>query len=677
VHKQTCLNISIILFMFLVGMYLVPIACMNFDLSYMPNDLSDNRLNNYFLENGFKWLSGQQRSFWNAPFFYPAPQVMTLSDNHLGTLPIYSLFRFLSFDRETSYQLWMLVLYGLNYFSAVYILNKMKFNVIGVSIGAYFFSFSLPTIQYFGHEQFLSRFIIPFAFYYTLRFMKEGSIKSFIIVCLSVVFQFYCSIYMGYFLTLAVISMMLACVLVFFEDKAVLRALHGTLKTNLMRLSVVLTSAVLLLPLMYPYYMRAKISKKNPWELIEHSLPGISTYFHTGDYSRVWSWLSLAIYGTSSNGGHFIGLLPMLAFIAIPILYFRYRESLSLKTELVVFITILFVTILTLNMNGLTIYKALFLLPGVGSIREVSRIILLDLFLISILLASVISFISFRLKNKSKLVNSIIMTVIVMLFITDQLVVASNIPHYSKLDAQERIQNLKNEILRRDVHPKLFVYLPNDTKTAVNNLDAMLAAQDLNIPTLNGYSGYAPDGWHISTGRSDVCDKLVRWIGLSRYRYSANNNNDLFKDLIIIGADACTRDTGRLPTYTYYQYALPFEAFKVQMSVPASSVAVDINSNKFLLPVTIKNSSNIMWPASAIKMAYRLVAPDGKPITEFDFKNTLPYDVSPGEILPYGPMIETPETPGDYVVEFDLVQENVAWFHEMGPSTVFIKIVVK
>ncbi len=84
-------------------MYIVPLQMMHFDLSFIPGDIGDARLNNYFLEHGYKWLTGQVESFWNAPFFYPTIRTMSLSDNHLGVLPIYALFRFLHFDRETSY----------------------------------------------------------------------------------------------------------------------------------------------------------------------------------------------------------------------------------------------------------------------------------------------------------------------------------------------------------------------------------------------------------------------------------------------------------------------------------------------------------------------------------------------------------------------------------------------
>src|ERR1041385_3554406 len=68
---------------------------------YLPGDLYDARLNLYFLEHGYKWISGQTgHSFLDAPFFYPVRRVLAYSDNLAGSLPFYVPWRWLGFDRE-------------------------------------------------------------------------------------------------------------------------------------------------------------------------------------------------------------------------------------------------------------------------------------------------------------------------------------------------------------------------------------------------------------------------------------------------------------------------------------------------------------------------------------------------------------------------------------------------
>ena len=69
----------------------------------------------YVLEDGYRWLTGLDKSFWSAPFFYPAPNVIAYSDNHLGSLLFYSAFRLLGQGRETAFQLWVVTIFTLNY----------------------------------------------------------------------------------------------------------------------------------------------------------------------------------------------------------------------------------------------------------------------------------------------------------------------------------------------------------------------------------------------------------------------------------------------------------------------------------------------------------------------------------------------------------------------------------
>jgi hypothetical protein len=71
---------------FLIGFVVFPIRTLGSDLSYLPGDALDNRLNNYILEHGYRYLTGRADSFWNAPFFYPLSRVTTWSDGRPGRI---------------------------------------------------------------------------------------------------------------------------------------------------------------------------------------------------------------------------------------------------------------------------------------------------------------------------------------------------------------------------------------------------------------------------------------------------------------------------------------------------------------------------------------------------------------------------------------------------------------
>ena len=65
--------------LFLVGISLF------FRVDQIPGNFDDARFNMYVVEHGYRWLIGLDKSFWSAPFFYPAQNVITYSDNHLGS----------------------------------------------------------------------------------------------------------------------------------------------------------------------------------------------------------------------------------------------------------------------------------------------------------------------------------------------------------------------------------------------------------------------------------------------------------------------------------------------------------------------------------------------------------------------------------------------------------------
>ena len=124
----------------LIGLYQVPLKTLG-GFEYMPGDMGDTRLNNFFLEHGYRFLGGDEKSFWDAPFMFPEKRALTYSDNHLGTLGFYAFFRTLGFDRETAFQWWFLLLFVLNYLSSFICLSKWKSNKVLASIGAYFSAF--------------------------------------------------------------------------------------------------------------------------------------------------------------------------------------------------------------------------------------------------------------------------------------------------------------------------------------------------------------------------------------------------------------------------------------------------------------------------------------------------------------------------------------------------------
>jgi hypothetical protein len=665
-------------------MYIVPLQMMHFDLSFIPGNLGDGRLNNYFLEHGHKWLQGQVESFWNAPFCYPTIRTMSFSDNYLGTLPIYALFRFLHFDRETSYQLWFLAVFTLNYFSCVWVLKKLYINALGIAAGAFVFTFSLPVIARMGHSQLLPRFMIPFAFYFALRYFERPDFKMLAATCLAVVIQFYCTIYMGFFLVLGLFSLLLAFVLLQDNRLTTLQKIvYGSYRTITLRIIIILFSLLSLLPLIIPYYKTSLEYGLRHWEEISQMLPRIKSYFYPAGGSLLWNWLSPMGSSLPMSWEHqiFIGMIPLTAFIVMPVFCFRYREDPLVKKGMITWVAIALLVLLTLHF-GSSFYKLAPLLPGLGAIRAVTRIILMMLFPLSVVLGVVLTKLSVsRGTLMRSSVTFIISGIILFAIVLDQNVKPSSYMTYSKAESQNRSKTVERLVRRGGSQSKIFAYMPDRSSDPPYeiHLDAMLAAQNLSMASVNGYSAILPANYDFYSNY-DQCDSFFKWKTLSAQKYGPYyENEDLLKDCVIVGRE-CPVGTY---SYTIMATALPNEGYKAKITFDTSQLGIGKNA-KIYLNVHLTNISQVTWGCLSaannnmykISLSYRWLSNDRMPMGGFDPRLPLPHDLHFGETTTFQVPITVPPKAGTYFLEFDLVQEHVTWFHIMGSPTSLLEVEV-
>jgi SAM-dependent methyltransferase len=94
------------------------------------------------------------------------------------------------------------------------------------------------------------------------------------------------------------------------------------------------------------------------------------------------------------------------------------------------------------------------------------------------------------------------------------------------------------------------------------------------------------------------------------------------------------------------------------------------------LPVSVTNRSKRPWPARGgpdgagqIKLGNHWLADDGTMLLMDDERAELPSDVAAGQSVEIAFPVTLPEQAGEYVLELDLVQENVTWFAARGSTT--------
>lgn len=483
------------------GIYLFPLKFLETDFSKIPGDLGDARFNNYILEHGHKYLTGKVEKYWDAPFMYPFKNVIAFSDNLLGTVPIYSVFRLSGADRETAFQFWFLAMFALNFICCFWALNKWSGNIILSSAGAYIFAFSIFNLGQINHAQVFPRFIIPLIFYWSWKFLSGKELKYLLFTSLGIVYQFYCGIYLGFLLLYVLMFFFIAWFIVYRDWQFFARVRR--LKTLGYSLLIIITSMVLLIPLMMPYINISQITGMRNFEEIIDTVPRLQSYFFSSPASLLWNFLYERGADSFPSWWYhslFPGALPWLGIFAIPFVFISGKIGAAEK-KFIAFISLGFFLsfIFCLNLKEFTLYRIIFELPGFSSMRSIDRIINVEI--IYFILIFVFVFKEFSLRNK---IWKVIAASFSLLIIVDNLInPLSESGRFAKLDSQRKIWEIEENIKQQyDGQHMAFAFMPvnmyGETNEAINgklietHLNVMLAAQELNIPCVNAYSGYSP-----------------------------------------------------------------------------------------------------------------------------------------------------------------------------------------
>ena len=543
VAVKKILNVAPVALLFILGMGLVVLKPLGSGLAFIPGDLGDARFNNYVLEHFYQWLTGGTESYWNAPFFYPFQNVTAFSDDLLGNVLFYVPFRLLGQDRETAFQSWIIVGYILNYLSASWTLAKMGFKSVAVGVGAFFFAFGLPALAMEGHIQLLYRFCVPLACLVLFRFYSKPRLRTLLFLFALVVWQFLISIYVGLFLV-----MLLAALALFSRQAATgdsawlkLTSLPPSLtiawgdanqrEKGLFMLTaggLVLVLGLLLLP--YVQVAGEFGYVRTPAD-ISPMLPRVQSYL-LADRAGLWAGISARIQGVPMRHEH--QLFPGIAASLLILIGVLFGKRLNPHTVARAHgAAALFLMIFTLSVGGVSLYCLICWLPGFNAIRAVSRLFLVLMWPLSVFIAWVVS----ELSLKKSFWGWGVVFLMLVLMVSESSFYHHSI--YDKVDAQGRIEELRAK-LPADVpeNPVLYVGWDGQGSFVEEEIDAMLLAQDLGWPTLNGYSGNFPPNY----SPPDSCYQLPVRIATFMVHYEIFDLSyyyDLMDRMVLIDFEDC------------------------------------------------------------------------------------------------------------------------------------------
>lgn len=651
---------------------LVAIALPQSDfLRAIPGDLGDARFNGLILEHVFRWVRGIDASLWSPGFFFPFPGALTFSDNHFGTAGIYILLRFAGLDPEVAYIGWFTLAYAVNYLCAYYVLRQFGLRCAGGTVGAFLFAFAMPVLLQAGHAQLGYRFAVPLALLALQRLLRDGHPLHLSWLALWVTLQFYCSIYIGYFLLLLLSSYVLASYLLpsarsaFQRPDRIVAALVGWRERRefwrCVGTLLVCTVALFVLFVPYAYYAHLYGLARSAAE-IESMLPRLGSYL-LADNSRLWGGFSQHIAGIPMRHEQqmFVGAAAcILAAIGVV-----RGASPWLKTSA---IALLVLFVLTLDVRGHSLYAAIEPLPMANAIRAVSRICLVMVFPFALLAGAGVDRLAGDMRRYRR-AGTILAALLAALLLFECAAFSTGMVPLTVWRA--RLAALRDKV-PEPLAPDAIVFVPRQPGEPffMTELDGMSLAQSLDRVTLNGYSGNSPPGFGET---ADPCDDLVdrlaahaRFMQLDVAQFDA-----LAHRVVPIGMALQCELPKSLSTRSYFKGALPAAMFaQIRVGIARLSRA---NPLQLAVEVIVVNDSDAVLASLSnsnqpIRFSWRFVAPDAAAGSApgWDSRSALRKDIAPHGRESLRLLIDAPTIPGRYRLELSMVQENVAWFHDRG-----------
>jgi hypothetical protein len=495
------------LLLLFIGLHISFFQITGYDLKNMTGDLGDSRFILCIVEYNYKWLTGHYSSYWDGFFMYPDKEVISYSDNLLGSLPLYAAFRMSGIGFLGAFQLLILSCHVLNFALCYFCLYRLSGNRYGAACGAFIFAFSIALNGMHYHPQYSFRFCIPLFFYFLFNYLNTKQLRALCYAALFLVLQFYLGIYLGYFL--------LITGGIFAGSFILVKSMNAdTFKKLFVHLLVVIPlSFVALLPLFYFYYRRNQITGYyTDYDFYMQTLPRLSSYFKSFPGALSWDFLSHTQVNSKYEWLHqlFPGGLVLLSLLIS--CFFILKQDPEKHYRIILLCLFIFM-LFTINIGGHTLYGYLMKIPGIKAARVVSRSVTVLLFFAGWLFCMNVTLLQERFGKYRK----IILVALPCLLLLDNYCLPSSFKKFDREESYARILNIEHKI-RKVPNPekfKAFAWVPGiTTESHIYHIDAMLAALDMNSKTVNGYSSsahkqYGPFWRNIdSLSLADWCEAM-------------------------------------------------------------------------------------------------------------------------------------------------------------------------
>lgn len=474
----------------------------------LQTDPGDTLLNHYILEHSWLWLTRADYAgtLWSPPCFYPQPNTLAYSENLLGTAPLYWLLRPLAAPLP-AYQLWMLAVTGLTFAATAWMLRRFGATHALCALGASLFAFGLPRVAQVGHQQLLPHLFAPVALWAAWRFLEAPRTRTLAVLLAAMFLQTLASIYLGWFLGIA-LAVFAGCALL--VDRAALARLadYGRRKWY-QAAPAALVTAVLFALLLAPY-REANRGFHRSYKEIAGNLPTPAAWLTPPRFEALREphnpfdppleerWL-------------YNGVVPLvLAGMAVALLARRRLDPGRHRLVLAAMVTASLLILVSLRWPGGVsawwfVYR---LVPGADAVRAVGRVATM-VYLFAVV-GGVLALDTVLKARFGVAWRHAIVAALCVVAVGEQ--VRTDLPCFDPRPFHARAEQIAK---RMNGARCAYVELDPAVNFYEGHLAAMWAGLRANVPVVNGYSGRYPRAYPDWTVAQPPA-RVAEWLGPAR-----------------------------------------------------------------------------------------------------------------------------------------------------------------
>jgi hypothetical protein len=485
----------------------------------LTGDEGDVRLVVFLHEHWWKVVQGDA-GWRDPPAFFPADDVLSYSDTFVLNTVLYVPLRLIGVDPFVAVQLCVIALTGLG-FAAVYLLLRRHVGLerVACSLLAAAVAFANNLYIDTAHAQLFSVNVVALIVLLALEAWRAPPPVAPWWAAASgagLGLLLWSNFYFGWFAVVAaaVAGSVTAVLLVATGGATQLVAAVGARWRPIV--AAVGAISVGLVPFLITYWPALGDRRSRSYQEVAGLAPRPFDTVNVGRDNVAWGWLMRSLTDDDERLvqlNRAVALTPLLliatllAGVMLAADWRRHGRSPLAFAGVVASITSLALIVLPVQFGFGGAWAWLHrLVPGGSAIRVYARIELVTVLTAVIAVACALKVLECQHIRR---IPSYVLTLVVLVIAGEQINTTEN---FRELDRRPQVAMLDAVPAAPDGCRAFWVVPPSGRNADHASIDAMLIAHRIGIPTLNGYSGWMPDGWDLQPGSETYTANVAAWI---------------------------------------------------------------------------------------------------------------------------------------------------------------------